>query len=170
MLDEAWLYKIGPGDSSSFGNNVVIFQRDNYSFWAPLDARFLTLVTKFARANGIAYVAPFWTTFFWAYADYGPATQSLTYQQITQLVNQSAYQAMLSDTFSSTGEAWRAAITAPASASVGGVAEQPDIEVLPARAATSSSGHRLLYALAGAASVLCAVLVVGGWRVVRNLA
>lgn len=63
--------------------------------------------------NRIAYVAPFWTTFFWAYADYGPSTQDLTYQQITQMVNQSVLQAMQSDAFTTTAQAWQMAASPP---------------------------------------------------------
>jgi hypothetical protein len=168
VLDEAWLYKIGPGDSSSFSQNVVIFQRDNYSFWAPLDEQFLTLVAQFARANGIAYVAPFCTTFFWAYADYGPATQNLSYAQITQLVNQSAYQAMLNDTFTPTGDAWRSAISPPPSASVRGIADRPEVGAPPSQAPSSTRTRRVLYGLGAAALVLIAVLGVGGWRARRR--
>ena len=79
VLDEAWLYKVAPGEPPPRDFDAVsqIFLRDNYSFWAPLDERFLALLGEFVRVNRIAYVAPFWTTFFWAYVDYGPATQNL---------------------------------------------------------------------------------------------
>ncbi len=122
VLDEAWMYKLGAGEPppSDFNETAEVFKRDNYSFWSPLDARFLGLVQQFARKNGIAWAAPFWTTFFWAYIDYGPSTQNLTYQQTTQLVNQAAYQAMLNDTFTTTADAWRFS-----AAAVGGIAERP---------------------------------------------
>lgn len=112
VLDEAWLYKVSPGEgpAMSFDENEQIFRRDVYSFWAPLDARFLTLLAQFVRVNGIAYVAPFWTTFYWAYADYGPATKDLGYTQITQQVNRAVLRALQRGTFSPTGYAWADAI------------------------------------------------------------
>lgn len=122
VMDEAWMYKLGAGEPppSDFNETAEVFKRDNYSFWSPLDSRFLGLIQQFARKNSLAWAAPFWTTFFWAYVDYGPATQNLTYQQTTQLVNQAVYQALLNETFTSTADAWRFS-----AAAVGGVAERP---------------------------------------------
>jgi hypothetical protein len=112
VLDEAWLYKASPGEgpAMSFDQNVQVFRRDVYSFWAPLDARFLALLAQFVRVNDVAYVAPFWTTFFWGNVDYSAATKDLGYAQLTQQVNRAVLQALQGDTFSSTGNAWADAI------------------------------------------------------------
>lgn len=111
VLDEAWLYKLAPGEGAamSFDQNEQIFRRDLFGFWAPLDARFLTLVAQFARANGIAYVAPFWSNYFWAYATYDATTKDLAYAQLSQQANRSVLQALQRNTLTQTGEAWRAA-------------------------------------------------------------
>jgi hypothetical protein len=124
VLDEAWMYKLGAGEPppTNFNETADVFKRDTYSFWSPLDTRFLVLLKQFARANNIKWVAPFWTSYFWAYIDYGPSTQNLTYQQASQLVNQGVYQALQNDTFTSTADAWRFS-----AASVGGVAEPPAV-------------------------------------------
>jgi hypothetical protein len=112
VLDEAWLYKTGAGERSDtpFDQPTEAFRRDSFSFWAPLDARFLGLVAQFARANGIAYVAPFWTTFFWGSVAYSDTTKDLPYAQLQQLANQVANQALAVGTFTATGEGYRAAI------------------------------------------------------------
>jgi hypothetical protein len=161
VLDEAWMYKLGANEAppTNFNETSEVFKRDNYSFWSPLDAQFLGLLKQFAQKNGIKWVAPFWTTYFWAYVDYGPATQNLTYQQTVQLTNQAAYQAMQNDTFTSTADAWRfPATTAP----VGGVAEQP--AALPASAAGSTSGSRRHpFALAVIALAVVVAAGAAGW-------
>jgi hypothetical protein len=169
VLDEAWLYKVAPNEPppTDFDQVAAIFKRDNYSFWAPLDARFLTLLTQFVRANGIAYAAPFWTTFFWAYLEYGPATKDLTYPQTTQLVNQSVFQALQDDTFTSTGETWRSSV----SASVGGFAQAPDVTKISAQARTSAGRHRAAsYALGVTAIIVLLAIGIGGWYARRKAA
>jgi len=112
VLDEVWLYKMGAGEAApqTWAQTTQIFLRDNYSFWSPLDARFLTLVAQFARKDGIAYVAPFWTTFFWGNVDYSAATKDLGYAQITQQANRAVVQALQQDTFTPLGQAWAVAI------------------------------------------------------------
>jgi len=171
LLDEVWLYKIGASEPppTDFNGTSEIFKRDNFSFWSPLDVRLLTLVKQFARANGIAYVAPFWTTFFWGYADNGPATQNLTYGQVAQLANQASYAGMQADTFTATGQAWRVAAPPP----VGGVASAP---AAPAPLASRSEGGtalplRALFAVGVAVVAMvgvAAVVVMRRRRAVRG--
>jgi hypothetical protein len=108
VIDEVWLQKIGPNDSGGVHSVDAVFLRDNYAFWQPLDTRFLDLVAQYARASGAVYVSPFWSTHFWAYTDYGPATKDLTYAQISQQVNALAYQAVGAGAYTSTGEAYGA--------------------------------------------------------------
>jgi hypothetical protein len=112
VLDEAWLYKIGPGEGGgiNFDQPTEAFRRDVFSFWAPLDARFLTLVAQFARTSGVVYVAPFWSTFFWGYVDYSPATKDLPYARLSTMANQAVTTALRDGTFTSTGEAYGAII------------------------------------------------------------
>lgn len=109
VLDEAWLYKVvGIGGVQQEADQEL---RDPFSFWSPLDSRFLTLLAQFARVNHIAYVAPFWSTFFWAYVDYGPNTKDLPLAPLQQLTNQAAGQAIRDGTFSDSGKTYGSAIT-----------------------------------------------------------
>ena len=112
VLDEAWLYKANPGDgpAMSFDQTTQVFRRDVYSFWSPLDARFLALLAQFVRVNGITYVAPFWTTFFWGNVDYSATTKDLAYSQLTQQANRAVVQALQRGTFTPLGRAWADAI------------------------------------------------------------
>ena len=112
VLDETWLYKIGATDKAdnAFDASTESFRRDNFSFWQPFDSRFLGLVAQWARANNIAYVAPFWSGFFWGYVEYGPTTKDLPYQQLAAAGNQAANESMREGTFTATGTAYGAAI------------------------------------------------------------
>ncbi|MCX7840881.1 MAG: hypothetical protein N2559_15710, partial [Anaerolineae bacterium] len=70
IVDEAWLYKASANDPVvSIAANADIFRRDAYSFWAPLDQKFITLVAKLARAKKIEYVSIFWAQYLYAYVD-----------------------------------------------------------------------------------------------------
>lgn len=110
-LPKVWLYKMGAAEAAqTWEQTTEIFRRDVFSFWSPLDARFLALVAKFVRDYGIAYVAPFWTTFFWRNVDYSATTKDLAYPQLTQQANRAVLQALQQATFTPLGRAWAAAI------------------------------------------------------------
>jgi hypothetical protein len=114
VLDETWLYKIGANDKAdnAFDASTESFRRDNFSFWQPFDSRFLGLVAQWAEANEVAYVAPFWSGFFWGYVEYGPTTKDLPYQQLVAAGNQAANESMREGSFTPTGSAYGKAIKA----------------------------------------------------------
>ena len=111
VMDEAWLYKTTSAELQSLGQGIarstIIYQRDAYSFWQPLDAAFLAQVVRFAQKEGLDYVSPFWTTNFFAYLNYSPSRENQTYTQQRKELNQLAFQNMSQDSFSSTGSAYR---------------------------------------------------------------
>ena len=80
LLDEAWLYKIGPGENEGFATNEKVFKRDIWSFWTPLDRRFLETVDAFARTERVAYVSPFWSHLYFATLPYDAALDEGSYQ------------------------------------------------------------------------------------------
>ena len=108
VLDEAWLYKIGPGESvaPSLEQQTEYFRRDAFTFWSPLDARFLALVARLARTSDVVYVAPFWTTYFFGGVDYGGSTKGLAYAELAHQANQAATKGMRSGSLTPTGAAY----------------------------------------------------------------
>jgi len=73
-ISEAWLLKLRESELAMaplFMREVV--SRDVYSFWAPLDQRFLRLLAKTAERKRIAFISPFWVNYFRAYLDYDQA-------------------------------------------------------------------------------------------------
>jgi hypothetical protein len=89
-ISECWLWKASPAElgSSGIAVNDEIMDRDAYSFWEPLDARYLQDMMKLARVTGMDFASFFWMRNFFAYLDYGPATQNLTTQALNTLLNQ----------------------------------------------------------------------------------
>lgn len=70
-VGEAWLFKTGvqapnPGTDDMFLQN-------NFSFWSPLDQRFLSLLLGVAQQERIEVIAPFFSQFFFRYCTYGDA-------------------------------------------------------------------------------------------------
>ena len=110
-LDEAWLYKVDTVVSTDIAANEEIFKRDAYSFWAPLDQEFLSVIVKVANMKGIEYVSPFWSQLFFSYIDYNGEIGKLSYAETAQRLNQQASKNIVEDKFSPTGEYYRKLIT-----------------------------------------------------------
>ena len=106
LLDEAWLYKANPGEVTNIASNAKVFARDAFSFWAPLDQRFLRLISNFARAEKIKLVSPVWSTYFFSYIDYDTGVSQLPYADLVQLVNSTATRSVMNGRFSETGVAY----------------------------------------------------------------
>ncbi len=110
IIDEAWLYKAKPGESSSIAADADIFARDTFSFFVPLDEQFLHLLDDFARVEGVTLISPFWSTYLFAYLPYSPATASLPYDQIVAQVNRAATANILAGQYTPTGYSYAALI------------------------------------------------------------
>jgi hypothetical protein len=111
VLDEAWLYKNLPGSTISAtvqGQTSVaaapsIYRLDNYSFWQPLDQEFLSMVVKLARVEGIDYISPFWSGFFFSYVDYDSNTSNLPYRTLSSTNTRATLQNLNGHKVSPTG-------------------------------------------------------------------
>jgi hypothetical protein len=108
IMSELWLYKTGLGERFNSVADPAVFARDVYSFWSPLDQKFLRVVSIAAREKGIELVAPFWSRYFFAYVDYNdPLTFNLRPSGLLNLASQRAYAAILKDRHTDTGLAFR---------------------------------------------------------------
>ena len=78
---ESWLYKVR---ESELGGSIgsLAFQRDLYSFWAPLNNQFIEMLVDVSRTHGLLFSAPFFTDYFYDYVNYDEAQQkNLTFEQ-----------------------------------------------------------------------------------------
>ncbi len=107
VLDETWLYKAtGAGDAGV----VADAELGTFSFFAPLDARFLRAIVGYARSHAFAYVSPFWSSRLFAYLPWTPALGKAAYGAVRQAAGQRAGAAIAANQFSPTGLAYQALI------------------------------------------------------------
>jgi hypothetical protein len=114
-LDEAWLSKVGVLEPTSIADNAEDFRKDVYSFWAPLDQEFLNAIAKTAQLEGIQYISPFRSTYFFGYVDYDQNTATMSYNDLRTLDNTIASQNLQAGIFTSTGTFYSSLTTGPTS-------------------------------------------------------
>lgn len=69
-IGEAWLYKQKPDDPF---DPELVYGRDYFDFFAPLDQRFLAALLKIAHHKKLLFLSPFWSQFFFSYLSYQEA-------------------------------------------------------------------------------------------------
>ena len=110
VLAEIGLYKVRDSEMSDLGRmatQAIIYSRDIFSFWEPLDSKFLQVVVKMAKCNGYEFISPFWSTHLSSYIDYDYSTKNMTYNQLRQLDNNAAYTNAVAGKLSGWGETYR---------------------------------------------------------------
>jgi hypothetical protein len=113
-ISEAWLMKkrdseLGQSDDDA---GSMVFARDRYSFWAPLDQKFLGALIQFSESNKLLYFSPFWSRYFWSYVDYDASAQGAPEAATVQQTNRAVVAAMQARRLSSTGEYYKNRIAA----------------------------------------------------------
>lgn len=111
IIGEAWLYKAGRLELTLAPTNPAIFARDVYSFWAPLDIKFLQDMGKLASLKRIEYVSPFWTKYLFAYLPFDDRTSAATVAQLSSMSDQEVVRQLTAGGYSVTGEAYREVIS-----------------------------------------------------------
>jgi hypothetical protein len=90
-VSESWLWKATPAELGNFlGDTEKIMNRDVYSFWYPLDARFIRAIMDLADATDMDFVSFFWTRNLLSYLDYDSTPHSLTTAEYNRLINQAS--------------------------------------------------------------------------------
>ena len=105
VADEVWLYKTTTPNSAPTASTAVM-RLDNFSFFEPLDARFLAITGQWARKAGAAYVSAFWGSHFFAYVDWTPQLDTLSYAQLSQQINTAYVQAAQAGQTTEPGRSW----------------------------------------------------------------
>jgi len=113
-LAEIGLYKVRANEMADLGKmatQATIYGRDAFSFWEPLDSRFLEIVSRMARCNGYEFISPFWSTYLYSYVEYNLQTQGLGYGQLSQINNAAAYANARAGKLSGWGETYKRLIS-----------------------------------------------------------
>jgi hypothetical protein len=111
-ISEAWLWKATAQElGNGLGDPEKAMNRDVYSFWYPLDARFIGDIMDLADATDMDFVSFFWTRYFFAYLDYSNTAHNLTTAQYNRLINQAVFINVQKDTLSSLGQYFQQQLT-----------------------------------------------------------
>jgi hypothetical protein len=108
---EAWPYKATPGE---LGDRIAYQQaygRDAYSFWQPLDVRFIHAIAQDAARRGVRYVSFFWSGFFSSCLEFPGPRGSSSMVDLYRQLDQAQFDALQQGAFSSTGQAYQAFLT-----------------------------------------------------------
>jgi hypothetical protein len=111
VIGESWLYKASPTEVGK--PYQEIFPRDVFSFWQPLDIRFIEAMAGLAHYQGFEYVSLFWANYFFSYLDYDETPENLSTVELMNRANQAASDSILADTFSGTGQALQQLLRTP---------------------------------------------------------
>ncbi len=106
-MGETWLYKQGAHDTN---DPVVLYGRDYFDFWEPLDIKFLSLMLKIMHFKKFEFMSPFWSLFFFSYLSY-EEVQTLTTDQRQRLNNQRAVANLGAGVLSDVGRMYSQMIT-----------------------------------------------------------
>lgn len=83
-ISETWLDKEDVSVDGTTGPIIAqtVSVRDSYSFWANVDAQYITSLMQLARCNAAQYVMLWDANLLYAYVDFTPATAGYTYAQM----------------------------------------------------------------------------------------
>jgi len=108
VIGEAWLYKATAQEIDQFIPYQDVYARDVYSFWQPLDIRFIEAIVEFALDEQLEYVSFFWCGFFFSYLEYDETIRDLSPVELYLRLNQAQYANIVAGTLTETGRAYQA--------------------------------------------------------------
>ncbi len=108
-IGAAWLYKAWGRETSRIAP-VEAASRDVFSFWQPLDGRFIELVVDLAQRIDSEFCSFSGTNHFYAYLDYNAETRRLEPGELIRLSDRVAEENIRKGTLSPTGEKLRQTI------------------------------------------------------------
>jgi len=126
-LGEAWLYKASFAEVSNGLDHNIIFGRDTYSFWEPLDRQMLDVLFRIVHYKDFEAVMPYWTQYYFAYLTYGdPSLEGLSSIQLVARVGQDAIPNITSVTLTGTGQRFVELLSAANDADGDGIPDSAD--------------------------------------------
>ncbi len=107
VVDEVWLYKsANPGAGGGAATADQVFRQDTFSFWEPLDARFLSTAAIWAQKAGAEYVSAFWSWQLFTYLTWTPALDADSYPQLSAAFGQTVTRAVDTRATTPLGRLW----------------------------------------------------------------
>ncbi|MEA3337294.1 MAG: IPT/TIG domain-containing protein [Chloroflexota bacterium] len=111
-IGPSWMYKATAGELGTYPViSPEVLSRDVYSYWEPLDQKFLELFSHVSRAKGLTTFTPWGTWYLFSYLNYGDAILMTPANRI--LSNQlAAYDNMRNGIMTGTGQTYENIATA----------------------------------------------------------
>lgn len=106
VVGEAWLYKLGRREARE-ANKGEVLSRDIFSFWEPLDKKFLEGLVKLAHYKKVDYISPFWSTNFFGVVEYTKETAGVGPLARLSLGRREAYKNLHVGRLTETGKFYR---------------------------------------------------------------
>jgi hypothetical protein len=79
---------------------------DAFSFFEPLDERFLSITREWSMKADVAFTSPFWSQQLFSYATWTPQLEAGSTTHTLALLDQEAAAAMANGALSAAGLAW----------------------------------------------------------------
>jgi hypothetical protein len=108
VIGEAWLYKATSQEIDQLIPYQDVYARDVYSFWQPLDIRFIEAIVELALDEQFEYVSFFWCGFFFSYLEYDETIRDLPPVELYLRLNQAQYANIVAGALTETGRAYQA--------------------------------------------------------------
>ena len=104
VMDETWLNKPTATAASGPQGAPDSLQLKSYSFWEPLDERYVKAMARYVRAEGFSYMSFFdGARAFFAYLTWSPSLAAASYQSFSQEYNRQVATNLANKTISGTG-------------------------------------------------------------------
>jgi fibronectin type 3 domain-containing protein len=111
-ITEAWSYKQRATEGSL--GPTVVYSRDVYSFWAPLDIQFFTAIVNWSFYQKADMMNAFWSGYFRSYLDYDSSSATMTPGQLNAAVQPLQATQISVGGFSSSGAGLHDLLVSPA--------------------------------------------------------
>jgi len=106
-IDESWLYKTEHLGSENVAAAAEVFRKDAFSFWQPLDCKFMMLMFDLASHEQVSLLSFYWSSYFYDNLDYTAELDRISYHELTRRLNPKVYAAIRAGTPNELGEHFR---------------------------------------------------------------
>jgi hypothetical protein len=126
-LGETWLYKESTAEIEAGLHHNIVFGRDVFSFWEPLDREYFEVIYKLAHYKGFEITMPFWSQYYFADLTYGdPELEGLTSLELMGVAAQEAIPNIQTVTLTGLGEKFEEIVNRPPDADGDGTPDVTD--------------------------------------------
>ena len=106
VADEVWLYKSTPSLTGGVTASGDEAKSDAYSFFEPLDEKFLSITRQWSAKADVAFASAFWSEQLFTYAAWTPQLEAGPTAETLAVLNEQTVGAWANGTYSASGLTW----------------------------------------------------------------